>query len=57
MKNILAVNGVEITFAERQIINGIEQIGFARTIVTGKTVGSFIEQELRLMIVFKVDNA
>src|SRR5436190_1714206 len=37
----------KITFAERKIMDGIEQVCFARTVCSHKTIHTFIKNEFR----------
>jgi hypothetical protein len=41
VENVLVIEGVEIAFAEREIIYSIEQIGFACPIMAHKAIDAW----------------
>jgi hypothetical protein len=54
MPDILRIHRVKIAFTERQIVDGVENIGFSRAIVSYKAVDFITEFQLRFVIIFKV---
>jgi hypothetical protein len=36
--DILAINGIEVTLAERKVMNGIQKVGFPDPVIPDKTV-------------------
>lgn len=54
MHNILLIARIEITFAKREVINGIEDIGFSRAIGTDKAVYLFRELQFSRFVIFKI---
>ena len=53
--NILIVNGIGMTFTERKIINGIQQVGFAHAVITDKTVDFCRKIQVGLTDVFIIE--
>ena len=45
---------VEVTFSEAEVVNGVQHIGFARTIFTGKEINGGWKMEFRFPVVFKM---
>jgi hypothetical protein len=48
MTDVLTIDGVEITLAKGEIINSIQQIGFARPIGPYKTIDSIAKLQFSL---------
>ena len=53
---LLTVNRVKVTFAKRQVMYRIQQIGFARAVITCKSIYTLAEIEFSLAVILKVDN-
>ena len=45
MGNILGCYGIEIAFAQCQVVNGIQDVGFSNTIIPNKTVDFAVKFE------------
>jgi hypothetical protein len=56
MPDVLLVNRIKITLGKRKVINSIEQIGFAGTVVAHKTIYLIGESHLLLPIIFKIND-
>ena len=54
--DVLGVNGVEGGFGETQIVDGIQEVGFALTVLTDKTVEFVGKRKTRLVDVLEVDD-
>jgi hypothetical protein len=52
---ILTINQVEITLRERQVMNGIQQIGFAGTVISGKAIDLFRELQRSFPVILKIE--
>ena len=53
---LLCINWGKVAFAERQVMYGIQQIGFTRTIIAGKGVNTLAEGKFSFGVVFKIDD-
>ncbi len=52
--NILAIDRIEITFTEREVVYGIEQIGLTSAIIAHKAIDIAAKYDIGLCIVLKV---
>jgi hypothetical protein len=52
--DILTVDQVKIAFGKRQVIDGIQQIGFTGTVPACETVNFFRKPQRRLTVIFKI---
>jgi hypothetical protein len=53
-QHILLVYWVKIAFCKAQIVNGINQIGFANPVVANEAIELFSERYLPLWMVFEI---
>jgi hypothetical protein len=53
--DILGGDGIEITLPKRQVINGIEHIGFSSAIVSNKAIDFGIKLELDIAEIFVIE--
>jgi hypothetical protein len=54
MADILLVDRVKVTFGKRKVINGIEQIGLAGSIIADKTVYPVRESHFLLSVILEI---
>jgi hypothetical protein len=54
MPYILIISKIKITFSKREIMNGIEQIGFSNAVQTGKAVNLLRKHQRYIAVVFKI---
>jgi hypothetical protein len=52
--DVLAIGRVKKTFAKREVMDSIQNIGFALTIITGKTIYMATEIQFSFCIIFKI---
>jgi hypothetical protein len=52
--DILAIDNIKIRFADRQIVNGIEQVGFSDAVVPDKAIYLFRKRKISVFIIFKI---
>jgi len=55
--NQLAVHRIEVAFTKREIIKGIQQIGFARTILSHQAIDSIPEGQFCLLQILIIEQA
>ena len=53
--NILIISRIYGTFAEREVVNSVEQIGFPDSIVSGNAIESGAKFDFSLDIIFKIN--
>ena len=53
---LLAIDRVKVTFAQRQVMYRVQQIGFTRTVITSKGINTLAEIQFSLAVILKVDN-
>jgi hypothetical protein len=53
-EDILYIDGTEITLAEREIVDGIEQVGLACSVVANKAVNIATQLHIGLTVVLEV---
>ena len=51
---VLAIHRIEKTFAKRDVMNGIQQIGFANAVITANANDPFIETKWTGAVVFEL---
>jgi hypothetical protein len=54
MHYILSIHRIEITLAKAEIVDGIEQVGFADTVLTHKAIDTGRQGQFSLTDIFKV---
>jgi hypothetical protein len=54
MPYVLRVNRIEIAFAEGEVINSIQDVGFAHSVIANETVDVVRKFKFRFGIVLKV---
>jgi hypothetical protein len=54
--DILGVDGVEIAFAKREVMDGIQQIGFSGTVITSKAIDLGRETGPCFPVILKIGN-
>jgi hypothetical protein len=54
MPDVLRINRIEITFAKREVVNGIKQVGFTGAIGSHKTIDLVSESQFSLTVIFKI---
>ena len=54
MPDVLCVNRVKITLAHREVMNGIEQVGFTNTISATDTNNATAKIKLAAKVIFKL---
>ena len=56
LPDLLAIDGIEIAFAQREIMNRIQQVRFSRAVVACKNVHTLAEVKLSRGVVFEIDD-
>ena len=51
--NVLLINAVKITLGKRQVVNGVEQIGFAAAVVAHKAVNLRTKFQFQFPVILK----
>ncbi len=54
-KYSLLIGGVDGAFSERQVINRVQQIGFAASIFSQKALYVSVEVKVRLPVILKIN--
>ncbi len=54
MSNVLAIDGVKVTFAEGQVVNSVEKIRFSDPVRAGKTIDAFGQNCLIISIILEI---
>ena len=54
MPDVLAVNRIEVTLTEREVMDGIQDIGLANTVVTYEAIDLWRKLKFGFRIVFKI---
>jgi hypothetical protein len=57
MVDVLRINGIEITFAKRQVMNGIEQIGFSGAVSSNETIDLIGKVKICFAVVLEICDA
>ena len=52
---VLAIDNINKTLAEREVVNGIEQVGFALAVAPANTYNALRKLELLVKVVFKLE--
>ena len=53
--DILAIDRIKVTLAKRQVMYGVEQIGFADSVVPYKTIDLGRKNSFKLAVILKID--
>jgi hypothetical protein len=56
MKDILRIRKIRLTFAEREIVECIQEIGFPHSIITKEAIQFLRKQKFGFMNIFVIDN-
>ena len=54
MLNILGINQVEIAFTKGKVMNGIEKVCFARTVIPNKTIDLIRKQQCGITVILEI---
>jgi hypothetical protein len=53
--DILGINGVKVTLGHGEIIDGIQQVGLACTVIPNETIDPAAERQFELVVILEVD--
>jgi hypothetical protein len=54
MADILRIDRVEIALAKRKVMNGIQQVRLAGTVISNKTIDFVREKKRRFLVILKI---
>jgi len=56
MPDIQLVDGIEVAFGKRKVVNSIKQIGFTGTIVSNKTIDFIRKSHFLLFVILEIND-